>query len=770
MPESQDVNPALRFLKFVGRILWKTFKFCWSFVWNLIAELRALVTRVVELVIALPGNIIHFIRWLFRQSLWWFIKQGVRLVVAVAILGSLGMYWLVFNPSTQIPKYEPVDETVYLGQGWGKGRESESRQTYYFTPQGTTLFNLRYSWFVNLEIPWGKKRFADADHMKAYGFIVDPATKHNPDELPLGFTKHYSREVGDYLFHITCAACHTGEVTQLVDGKRYGIRIDGGQAMHAFTADSPPHFAPVLFASMVSTYWNPLKFARFAENVLGVGHSRDERAALWKELGIVKNAMWAQASKDKRKKLYPITEGFGRTDAIGRIANRTFGDRLDSENYRLGDAPVSYPPVWEIWKFDWVQYGASVSQPMARNVGETLGVGAVYRLVSDDGGAVPAKERFHSSTRLYDLDKIEKAMWDLKPPKWPEELLGEINKKRAEKGQILFNTHCRKCHGPHRASDALRAWEAPLKGREYLDQYDSAYGTKYAESYPDGFPHWWVSILPIYDIGTDPKAALNFVNYRFDFTKTGLTNMEAQDLLRPDLKEHHERRKPYIAYLEAESARLKALDDPNVAKPLAEVEACLEKFNTEPEAWIDEYLNKVDVKSVSTGQGLLIAGRLIRKQFFEEHEIPDEKRADIEGFGILDLPQEPLAYKARPLAGIWATPPFLHNGSVPSLYDLLSPVDERPKTFFVGHRDFDTEKVGYEQKPPTVDGFLLDTKIPGNTNTGHEFRSGYVQWKYGDPPQYGVIGPEFSHEERMALVEYLKVHEDTPVEEFKPCR
>ena len=44
----------------------------------------------------------------------------------------------------------------------------------------------------------------------------------------------------------------------------------------------------------------------------------------------------------------------------------------------------------------------------------------------------------------------------------------------------------------------------------------------------------------------------------------------------------------------------------------------------------------------------------------------------------------PLSYKVRPLNGIWATPPYLHNGSVPNLYALLSPVAERPKKVLPG--------------------------------------------------------------------------------------
>ena len=70
--------------------------------------------------------------------------------------------------------------------------------------------------------------------------------------------------------------------------------------------------------------------------------------------------------------------------------------------------------------------------------------------------------------------------------------------------------------------------------------------------------------------------------------------------------------------------------------------------------------------------------------------------------------QAPLAYKARPLDGVSATPPYLHNGSVPNLYALLSPVAERPTKFFLGDREFDPLLVGYETNP-IPGGFELDT-------------------------------------------------------------
>ncbi len=107
-------------------------------------------------------------------------------------------------------------------------------------------------------------------------------------------------------------------------------------------------------------------------------------------------------------------------------------------------------------------------------------------------------------------------------------------------------------------------------------------------------------------------------------------------------------------------------------------------------------------------------------------------------------------YKARPLDGIWAMAPFLHNGSVPILYELLSPVDERSKTFHWGSRWFDPEKVGYETRP-IEGGFELDTSQPGNSNKGHEFKGAK-----DDEKGKGVIGRYLEPEERKALNEYLK--------------
>jgi hypothetical protein len=108
-------------------------------------------------------------------------------------------------------------------------------------------------------------------------------------------------------------------------------------------------------------------------------------------------------------------------------------------------------------------------------------------------------------------------------------------------------------------------------------------------------------------------------------------------------------------------------------------------------------------------------------------------------------------YVPEPLDGIWCRGPYLHNGSVPTLADLLNPAEERPVTFYVGSgTDYDLERLGlaYEEER-LADGrragrraspqqFLFDTSLPGNGNQGHNY------------------GARLASDERRAVLEYLK--------------
>ncbi len=104
------------------------------------------------------------------------------------------------------------------------------------------------------------------------------------------------------------------------------------------------------------------------------------------------------------------------------------------------------------------------------------------------------------------------------------------------------------------------------------------------------------------------------------------------------------------------------------------------------------------------------------------------------------------SYKARPLDGIWATAPYLHNGSVPNLYELLLPARQRSKDFYLGNRELDVDKVGYLSTPTAtladgsvIKAFKFDTTLKGNSNSGHEYGS-----------------KELNEVQRRELLEYLK--------------
>ncbi len=95
-------------------------------------------------------------------------------------------------------------------------------------------------------------------------------------------------------------------------------------------------------------------------------------------------------------------------------------------------------------------------------------------------------------------------------------------------------------------------------------------------------------------------------------------------------------------------------------------------------------------------------------------------------------------YKARPLNGIWAAAPYLHNGSVPNLEQLLTPPSLRDKQFYVGSRTLDHKKVGLSTDKDPLRSFLFDASKAGNLNTGHDY------------------GTTLNPDEKRDLIEFLK--------------
>jgi len=598
-----------------------------------------------------------------------YMLPQLLLVTAISLAGCSVVSEYKENGSGNGP------QVMFLDQGFSES----DRQSFYYLSQGSQL--IPYHWYLALEQENSKTLFRDAAHMRELGYIPQPAdpTK-NPDGLPVGFTKDDNPDaVNSYTIKkaflganyqlenypttnawlgLTCAACHTSQLDY--NGK--SIRIDGGAALVDHQT-----FMTRLAAALQATHEDPAKMERFGRKVLKPNWNQGEQDALKARVGAyseVLNRLVEQNATD-------VAYGFGRLDAFGAILNRITETGLGiSGNHAESNAPVSYPFLWTTPELDWVQCNSAVSNAIARNVGEVLGVYAHMQLTGTSQTG-----QFDSTARLDNLDRIEGYVSQLEAPAWPAQVLGAIDSVKAEKGKELYAANCKGCH-------VIR--DENGKFPRHTPQEDEIKQFIVTNS------------PPLRKIGTDPQMVHNVLS-RF---------AEPGDLA------------PFIP-----------TDLPDAMKKGDKV-ASVVLLSVAVGAVIDRQLQAEGLKgdALRDTKVRLNGGRTTKAQLVPPAQIIS-------------------TYKARPLNGVWATAPFLHNGSVPSLYQLLLPEDQRVNVFKVGSREFDPINVGYITDASV--GFEFDTSLPGNRNIGH---SG------PEHTQIKVDGRwrDFTDEERWALVEYLK--------------
>jgi hypothetical protein len=594
-------------------------------------------------------------------------KKYIVLLVAIIALaaGAPFLKTRLDAIRVELPTYQRPGQVVKLEQNW----TDEQRHRFHHTPQGTRL--LPASWLMALEQPCLKPTycgsFTDPDYLSRFGFIPSPKSDLNPYGLPVGFA--VDKDVvdpidkpGDPIVGLTCAACHTGELHY----GNYAVQIEGAPAMIEVAA-----FQKALGLALGFNTQFPLsvwRYGRFEERVLGANASDDDKRRLREKVDALLTTAEAALKATSERHIYDNQAGFMRTDALARIGNQVFAEDMKLvDNYAPANAPVRYPQIWNASWFNWVQYNSSIADPLARNVGEALGVRAVAQLSGPDAG------KFVSSVNIDGLRWIEDTlagpapMQGLASPKWPAQF-PPLDAQKVTAGAALYQAHCQGCHLP----------PLPKLMAEY-DQWraDPTYQPK--NWWKSGSGSWYVEVtdIPIDEIGTDPKQATDFKTRTADSGALGKGRISAED-------------------------------------------------------------------------GLLVVTEGIANRFFTERGIPMEQRPSWSGGRATtdEKIRADLIYKARPLNGIWAAAPFLHNGSVPTLDALLSPDDAaRPAQFWMASKEFDPVKVGYAGT--RIDGATLyDTTVPGNANTGHRFKNA--------PKGNGVIGPELSAEQRAQIIEYLK--------------
>ncbi|MDP3692959.1 di-heme-cytochrome C peroxidase [Bradyrhizobium sp.] len=698
----------------------------------------------------------------------WLVALAVAAIVAIAEFPN--QVGKLIPPLAQLlppplPDFAPVKSAHWLDQNWS----TEDRHWFHHASQGTATFPVPYAWFVALEqpglylftspgrladphylermgfIPSPKTVRADAATLRRFGFVNTPGVKTEPapetvaglrptpaenfDGLPVGFSRMTpvinpgTGEPDSDRIGLTCAACHTGSLRY----KDVSVRFDGGAAMLELRKLESATGLAIFYTLMV-----PGRFDRFADRVLGSESSKDDRNKLKQGLKEVADFLKSQieitAKTLKAKGQKDTDEGYGRLDALNRIGTQVFYTDLAAsglsdyaDNIHANDAPVSYPPVWTVPWFWWAQYDASIEQPLIRNAGEALGVAALVNLSPDH----PPEKLFSSSVALENLVRIEamlrgpdpfgrnpKDFAGLYAPAWPSHLFPDddawkIKPERVAKGRALYAEICAECH--------LGPVKDPQFDRQFPDK--SFWTDKRWKQDPKG--GWVLDEIqkPVAHIGTDPAQA---------------------------------------NVLQTRQVQIPGFLDLQPSRDLGE-------------RWGCKNLATYSSTSMPFSIALMILVDKVAQKWIKDNNIQEPAISELWGDrsncpNPAASPEKPI-YRARPLNGVWATAPYIHNGSVPSLYWMLKPAAERPKQFCLGARDFDPKDVGFrvpaggDKSCQTGETMFQESDshgkaINGNSVMGHSLEADKGQ----DMKTYknGVIGRALSDEERYDLIEYLK--------------
>ncbi len=644
---------------------------------------------------------------------------------------------------------ENYSTPVYLDQGWS---ESDSLW-FYNTTQGSAL--MPYDFMLALEEKGSEQLLKSNVLMDKFRYLPQKATFFNPDALPVGFVKD-TYQGKDYV-GFTCAACHTSQVNY----QGQAIRIDGGPAMADMVG-----FLTALEKSMIETLEDSTKQKRFVDNVLALKNDYKKPEQVLDSL-----KEWTSTVRLYNTVNHShIKYGYARLDAFGRIYNRVLqhminkdqlanamrltvgptGNRiltnvqidnvlagvgeniivdsqfslilerlaskapgypgLNQRNllrvrdqiFNEANAPVSYPFLWDIAQSDYVQWNGLAHNnglgPIGRNTGEVIGVFGI-------------------------LD------WTAKKPKGFN--LATTLTGQKKKNEVVDFTSSIDLTNLQRLESHLKSLQSPPWPEEILGEIDMDKATRgqtiyaqYCQSCHEVVdPSNWdrlvlASMIDIDVIGTDKAAAENGVAYS---GKSGNLKHTVQSTPVGDVVIQEDA--PVVQILT--SATKGVIATPDADKWL-----------------IRRWLDRLYTLAMS----------------FFDNDIPNTVK---NGNYKADTTAQPynslLAYKGRSLNGIWATAPYLHNGSVPTLYDLLLPKKRegdpetgnyRPDSFFVGAREFDPVKVGF--RSTGYKGFEFKALRVGDLNGGHEYAAGKT------PQLDGSVLPGLSEAQRWDLIEYIK--------------
>jgi hypothetical protein len=517
-----------------------------------------------------------------------------------------------------------------------------------------------------------------ADNLSRYGYLWND-TVQNP-KLPIGFTA--SGPAGQESIGMTCAACHTRQIE--VQGAAY--RIEGGPAIVDFQT---------LLADLdiaVQAVKDPgAAFDAFADAVLPkpiTGTDRDN-------LRTAVNIWWTRYHTLMQRAL-PVKPrdpggpwGPARLDAVSMIFNRLTGLDIGNPPYYLlaanimvADAPVRYPFLWNAPVQDRTQWPGFAANGddllgLARNLGEVYGVFATFHPVKAQGTLLGIDYLGTNSADFTGLGRAEALIKKLGPPRFP----WPIDAEKAAKGKTIFD---------RAAADG---------------------GCKECHGISEGETRLWFLgtwKTPLIDVQTDVHEHAILERKVSTGVLTGASLFGLTPALKPT------------------DTAFNTLGLSVVGSIAQKIAPSFGDEQSEAPAPTNSPMSEQALAKKLKAQAVLMTASPEIRELGRTFTTPAAGSAK---------------YESRVMQGIWAAAPYLHNGSVPTLADLLKPADKRPTSFKIGP-EYDPVAVGLATKQTKFD-FTLNTTDCSDRNSGNS-RCGH---------EYGTSLPE---DDKAALLEYLK--------------
>lgn len=557
-----------------------------------------------------------------------------------------------------------------------QGWTSGEQGKWYSATQGSRLMPL--AWFRALEQKDGTAPFADTGHLARFRILPGAA-----NGLPVGFAvdDHDDDKLSVSKLRWFDRQGRREHWVGLNCAACHTAQLDyQGKSLRV---DGGPSlfdyqgFIEALDAALTATRDQPAKWERFAKAVLAGRDTSANRTMLRQALGQL--VQWE--ARVETLNTTPLRYGPGRVDAFGHIYNKVaLFTGAPNPTPNPADAPVSFPFLWDIYRHDKLQWNGIVSNGRLKlGGGRYLDYGALGRNSGEVIGVFgDVVTRPGSSLAGYPSSLQIESLIGL------ETQLARLKSPRWP--AALFGT----------LDDTPEKRDSIAKGAALFEN-----NCKSCHGAQPGTAPYTVKMIPLTAASpnaTDPWMACNAISYR---SATG--RMKGT-------------RKGYIGNGEAfgDQAALADMLDTTVKGAM---------------------LGKKGQIIAQTARVFFGAGGEPRVVI---EEVPNLQSLILDACFKANSPY--IAYKARPLDGIWATAPYLHNGSVASLRQLLLPPAARMASFKVGSREYDPVDVGYSTRADAPgNSFVFDTSQRGNSRGGHDYGVGRLT----DP-------------ERQWLLDYLK--------------